>query len=392
MGLLGGAGENVSYVEYQIVMFCLAGILCFFLGVVEMVLRRFHVLQMFFPGAITIQQRRFFFFHFDVSDSPIGKKIRALLRMLVRLTTCVVISYLWQHCVLDTFQTVGTDFPSTQCQNDFQCFASDLHIITLTNHKHTAIDCDGLWDDFGAPVMISCVKFVRPAATTWLMHLSIAYSLTQLNFKAFEVLVWITGNSDNIRKLLALLVHAVFAVFICVFFAGEGWTIFSSWLSFVTTMACPLFLYLVVRSGRLLCQLWREEAERMHGSIEAHLNTALQGVEAVLEKEHSGLSPAQQDSCENQSSPEALMVSRQTSISRRLQARASQMTTGIMRSSLVVSLQERASAPQLPHVMSFQDDASDDDEETHVALPARCARLRCGDLELTAGNTQSSAV
>mmetsp|Transcript_6802 Transcript_6802/g.18862 ORF Transcript_6802/g.18862 Transcript_6802/m.18862 type:complete len:381 (-) Transcript_6802:158-1300(-) len=374
MVLIGGIDpERITYAEYQIVMFCLAVVLCLLLGLVEVVLMRFQVLQMFFPGMISINSRRFYFFSFDVSDSPVGKRIRREVRMLVRVTFCVVVSYLWQHCVMENLQTVGKSFPEEECNDGFQCFATDFHFLTLITHQNTVIDCD-VEVGFENRMVISCVKFIRPAATTWLMHLAIAHSLTQLNFKAFELLVWICGNSLIIRQFFGFLVFGTSVTLIILFLADLDWNIFSSWLSFVTTMACPFFLFLVFRCSGVVQHLWKCDAERVQGSIEKHLTTALRDVEFVLERE--GRTPVTKDDPQETF---AEVSRRESSFRTNLTTRARSVSSGIWSSKFVQILQSQLPAgAYLGGALDLE--TSDGERETEVEAYSR-ARLRRADLD-----------
>jgi len=367
MVLIGGTDpERITYADYQVVMFCLAVVLCLLLGLVEVVLMKFHVLQMFFPSMISISSRRFYFFNFDVSDSPVGKRIRREVRMLVRVTFCVVVSYLWQHCVMENLQTVGTSFPDQECRDGFQCFATDFHLLTLITHQHTMIDCD-METGFETRMVMLCVKFIQPAATTWLMHLAIAHSLTQLNFKAFEFLVWICGNSLVIRQFFGFLVFGTSVSLIILFLADLNWGIFSSWLSFVTSMACPFFLFLVFRCSGALQHLWKLDAEHVQASIEKNLTTALRDVESVLESQRL----LQEDDVQE---TVAGVSRRESSFRSNLKTRARSVSSGLRSSKFVQMLQSQL--PVGAYLGGMLDsETSDRERDTEVETNSR-ARLR----------------
>lgn len=295
MVLIGGSKvTQLSYLEYQVLMLALAGVICTAIGTVEIALSRFQVLPLLFPGVFTVRERRFFFFNFDVSDGVLGKQIRAEAKMLIRLTICVVLSYLWQHCVLETTQKVGIDFPVDECEDGHDCFASKLHFDTFFTRSHEAIDCGGNHEDFPSRVVVSCIKFIQPSATKWLMHLAIAHSVTQLNFKAYEVLVWIAGNSTWIRYLLGTLIFVSLSTFIGLFLGGVLSEFVSSWLSFVMSFAIPVFLHTVWKTAKALECLWKQDSEKVQQSIEGHLNMAFKDIEDAVVRE--ALSSDDQDS------------------------------------------------------------------------------------------------
>eukprot|EP00404_Azadinium_spinosum_P022480 CAMPEP_0180614028 /NCGR_PEP_ID=MMETSP1037_2-20121125/31205_1 /TAXON_ID=632150 /ORGANISM="Azadinium spinosum, Strain 3D9" /LENGTH=356 /DNA_ID=CAMNT_0022633727 /DNA_START=51 /DNA_END=1121 /DNA_ORIENTATION=+ len=253
--------------------------MCIGLLAIELMLNRFQVLPLLFPGMFSIREKRFYFFDFDISDVMVAEKLRGHAKMLVRCALCVVLSYLWQHCVLETSQHVGTNFPVEACDAGKDCFASELHFTTLFSRQHTAVDCNGPREDFQSRVVVSCIRFVDPDSTQWLMHLAIAHSVTQLNLKCYEVLVWVAGNSKWVRRFILLLTILFFISQLALFFAGMLSEFVSSWLSFVTSFSVPTFLFTVWRSGKVLDAMWKQDALRMQRSIEEHLSTALSSFE-----------------------------------------------------------------------------------------------------------------
>lgn len=277
----GNANGQFSWIEYQALMLALAGLIIVSLFLIEMALNRFQVLPLLFPGMFRVQERRFFFFNFDISDGQLGKSIRAEAKMVVRLTICLVLSYLWQHCVLETSQQVGTDFPKDACGKGADCFASRVHIATFFSREYDAIDCETP-KDFEKRMVISCIRFVPPTATTWLMHLAISYSITQLNYKAFELLVWIAGNSKWSRRIIGGLIFITFSMFVGLFFGGVLTEFVSSWLSFVMSLTIPMFLHTVYKNSRSLEKLWKDEAVKVQLQLEAHLSGAFADIETAV--------------------------------------------------------------------------------------------------------------
>lgn len=279
-----------SFIEYQALMLALAGGICVGLSILEVALGRFQVLPLLFPGMFTVRDRRFRFFSFDVSDGAVGKLVRAEAKMVVRLSFCIVLSYLWTTCVLETTQIVGTDFPREQCLEGADCFASNLHFETIFTKQYEAVDCrpaQTAWEDFEETVVVSCIRFIPPQATTWLMHLAIAHSVTQLNFKCFELLVWISGNSEKVRRGMGFLMLLSAAVIIGLFFGGVMNEFLSSWLSFVMTLSTPVYLHSVWRGSRALNLLWHHAAESLNLTVEKHLDSAFSEIEPMLAREEN---------------------------------------------------------------------------------------------------------
>merc|ERR1712003_36945 len=100
------------------------------------------------------------------------------------------------------------------------CFASELHFMTLFKRQYEPVNCQGEGVDFSSRVVVSCIRFVTPAASNWLMHIAIAHSVTQLNLKSFELMVWITGNSRCMRRFVGLMVFISLIVCVGLFFSG----------------------------------------------------------------------------------------------------------------------------------------------------------------------------
>lgn len=287
MVLVGGeGGTQYSYLEYQAFMLGLAGLICAGVSIVELAMRRFQVLPILFPGVFTVNARRLYFFSFDISDGVIGKRIRSEARMLIRVSLCVVLSYIWQKCVLETSQQIGREFPRELCKEDSHCFKSALSPKALFTRQVETLDCVGSMANFDENQVVSCIRFIKPSATTWLMHLAIAHSVTQLNFKAYEVLVWIAGNSRYVRYFIGFLVFVSLMVFMALFL-GVVSEFVSSWLSFVMSVTIPVYLYTVWGSAKALETLWKEDSARVHLSIESNLNTAFQDIEEAVALEAS---------------------------------------------------------------------------------------------------------
>lgn len=277
--------SSFSWIEYQMLMIALAGFICTALFVVEIALNRFQVLPLLFPGMFRVQERRFFFFNFDISDGGLGKSVRAEAKMVVRITLCVVLSYLWQHCALETTQQVGNEFPKTECDKGADCFASPVDLTTFFNREYKSIDCDGEQSTFDERVVVSCIRIVAPAATTWLMHLGISHSVMTLNFKAFELLVWIGGNSQWARRIFCALIFISLLSLMSLFFAGFMSEFVSSWLSFVMSLSIPMFLYCVYKDSKNLAKLWKAEAVQVQQTLEEHLSYAFSDIETAVQLE-----------------------------------------------------------------------------------------------------------
>lgn len=286
MGFFLGGNDGptkFSYFEYQALTLCLAGVTCLGLVAIEFAMKRFQVLPVLFPGMFSVRERRFFFFDIEVMDGRIASTLRGEVKTLIRMTLFLVLSYLWQHLVVETSQQVGRDFPSDQCRDQYDCFASDLHYTTLFTHKHEPVDCSKE-AEFVKKMVVSCIRFVKPSGTHWLMHMAIGHSLTHMHLKGYEVLVWVAGNSRWFRRMIGVLVILSLGLFLGLFFGGVMLEFVSSWLSFVMSLSLPVFLHTVWRSGCILEDLWKQQAKHRHDSIEKHFKAAL----AALPVQESG--------------------------------------------------------------------------------------------------------
>ena len=203
------------------------------------------------------------------------------------------------------------------------------------------------------------------------MHLAIAHSLTQLNFKAFEFLVWICGNSLVIRQFFGFLVFGTSVSLIILFLADLNWGIFSSWLSFVTSMACPFFLFLVFRCSGALQHLWKLDAEFVQASIEKHLTTALRDVESVLESQRLLTEDDVQETV-------AGVPRRESSFRSNLKTRARSVSSSIWSSKFVKMLQSQL--PVGAYLGGMLDSETSDHERDTEVEAYSCARLRKSDL------------
>ncbi|CAK0847902.1 unnamed protein product [Prorocentrum cordatum] len=94
------------------------------------------------------------------------------------------------------------------------------------------------------------------------MHLGIAHSITQLNFKSYEVVVWITGNSRWVRRAIMVLSVVSFLAFLTFVFVGYITTFTSSWLQVLTAFYIPVYLHSVWKTGRRSSRICGAERPR----------------------------------------------------------------------------------------------------------------------------------
>ncbi|CAK9077331.1 Hypothetical protein SCF082_LOCUS39145 [Durusdinium trenchii] len=247
------------------------------MAIVEVVMKRFALLPVLFPGVFAIREKRLYFFDIEVKEVTIGKALRWEAMMIMRVTLAVVLSYLWEFCVFQSTTHVGRDFPSEECDSGMDCFSTQLEIQTFISRNHQPVNCSAVdRHGFDEQVVVSCVRFVTPSLSAWLMHLAIAHSMTQLNLKSFGLLVWLCGHSVWFhRAVLATAITSL--VIVCGLTFGGVMTRFnSSWSGFVISFSFPLFFWIVWNCGNILKTLWAQESRQMQESIEEKLALALQ--------------------------------------------------------------------------------------------------------------------
>lgn len=274
-----------SFIEYQALILTLACGIVALLVALEVAIRRFQLLPLLYPGMFSVRDRRFYVFDLDISDGPLGKRIRKEAKMLMRMTMCLVLSYLWQHCVMDTYQSYSTQFPREQCDIGFDCFASELHFMTFFNRQFQAIDCGLNRTSFDGMVVVSCIRFIPPSATEWMKQLAISHSVTQLHLKTYEISVWAAGKSTRLRMFLASWVGTTAIIFFVLFFMGLLSTFMNSWLSFVMSLSAPYFLYSVWQFGAVLEGMWKEQAYVKQQRVESDIDLALVDIEGLFLEE-----------------------------------------------------------------------------------------------------------
>jgi len=274
------SGVRFTYWEYQAMMLALAGTMLLGLVAIELMMKRYQVLPLLFPGMFTIRERRLYFFDREVGDVAIAKQLRGQAKLLVRIVMFVTLSYLWQNCVLDTDQLFGVQFPSQQCDRGMDCFAAEIHIATFFTRKYDPVCTFEEQNPFEKRTLVSCIAVVPPTATNWLMHLGISYSITLFNFNVYSVLVWVTGKSRLARRtVFALALLSLLGFLLMCFGVSLLGEVPLSWLSVLMSIWIPTFLYISWRTGRLLRKIWDKEAQKVQSSIEEHLNLALSDFE-----------------------------------------------------------------------------------------------------------------
>lgn len=291
MGASNGL-TRFSSLEYQAIMFSLAFAMCVTMAIVEVVMKRFALLPVIFPGVFAIREKRLYFFDIEVKEVTVGKALRWEAMMTMRVTLAVVLSYLWEFCVFQSTTSVGRAFPLQQCQSGMDCFVAEFEIQTFISRNHRPFNCssEGQGDlYFPEQVVVSCVSFIAPSMSSWLMHLAIANSMSQLTLKSFGLLVWCCGQSVWFHRVMLATAVISLMIMCSLTFGGVMTKFNSSWSGFVISFSFPLFFWIVWNCGNILKSLWEQENRQMQENIEEKLALALQdlarrsGDESALE-------------------------------------------------------------------------------------------------------------
>ncbi|KAF4657094.1 hypothetical protein FOZ61_006499 [Perkinsus olseni] len=258
--------ENTfSWFEYQLLALTLGGAMCVSLVLLEAALRRYHILPLLYNGMFTVKKRRLNCFNIDITDEPMGKGIRSRAKMNLRLTMCIVLSYLWQFCVIDYVINSRGDFPGDECVRGFDCFSSPLSFETVFTRDMDPVDCDHgeYFNPGGGQIIVNCMKFVEPNAANWLMHIAISHSLWLLVTKAFEIIVLMASGNKAMTTFMLVLLLLYTVAAIALFFGGFLLEFVSSWIGFVVTLSFPAFVAISRQTALILRDLRCAEIVRL---------------------------------------------------------------------------------------------------------------------------------
>lgn len=166
--------------------------------------------------------------------------------------------------------------------------------MTIVKRKYRRVDCAATPDPFPNKVVISCISFVSPAVTTWMLHIAISNSIVHLTLKSFEGFVWGVSVSICFRRFIAFCIFASWIVFIGLLGSGLLTEFVTSWLAFVISLSVPIWLHTVWRTSKLLQQLQKSEVNRVQVSIEEKLKVALADLEskAITQAQAQAQAPA----------------------------------------------------------------------------------------------------
>ena len=229
-------------------------------------MRRFDVMHVIYNQILRLKNRKLICFNsLDVTGNY---TIRSCLFMMTRLTVILVIGYLWQFCVIETYSMTNSGFPEEFCsQSGFNCFESELHWDSFVYPKEiTVIDCTQSSSDYvpsASNVIVSCFKVIQQNAPNWLQNVAIANALGLLMTRAFEVCIWIAYES--LAGLVAISVLGGLSIIGIIVVAVTGYfsEFINSWLGFVSAVICPYAIWLVRSVSIEIRRIKRFEIEKI---------------------------------------------------------------------------------------------------------------------------------
>ena len=230
-------------------MMCLSILLVVSLIVAEFFLRKFDVLHMMYNQMLRFKDRQLVCFNqFDVTGNY---EVTASAFMMTRLTVILVISYIWQFCVLESYTFTDSQFPHNLCYDGsaYQCFQTPLAWDSFLRAKDMhAIDCskgDAGFVPISPTFGVSCFRIISQNAAIWLQSLAVANALGLLMTRTYEVLAWVSFESVaclvSVTALGVLVVIAVIAATVMGYFSSVA----NSWIGFMAMSICPFMLYAV---------------------------------------------------------------------------------------------------------------------------------------------------
>jgi hypothetical protein len=262
-----------SWTTYQLYMMCLSIALVLALFGAEFFLRKFEIIHVIYNQMLRLKERRLICFNqFDVTDNY---EIVSSAVMMTRLTIVLVICYIWQFCVLESYAFTDSTFPSSICNptSTFECFQTPLRWDSfLVASTMTPIDCSKgaagfvpIADSFG----VGCFRTIPQNAAAWLQTLAIGNALGLFTTRIYEVLVWLCFSSlASLIGFTLLLIASAVAV-VASTLLGYFSSFSNSWLGFIAMAIFPFILFVVRSAAVELRQIHRREMKMVQQQAKA---------------------------------------------------------------------------------------------------------------------------
>ena len=270
------SSDTYTWTTYQLYMMGLSITLFAVLILTEIVLRRFDVLHVIYNQMLKLKHRKLIFFNsIDISENHV---IIAPCFMVTRLTVILCICYLWQFCVIESYSSTNSGFPTKYCsETDFYCYQTRLQWSAFVHSDEmSAINCTAGQSGFvpvSSKILVSCFRLFNQNAPNWIQNLAISNALGLLMSRVFEILVWVC-----VQSLLFMVVLSLFGILLLValIFAAVSGTFTSfvnSWLGFIAIAICPIFIYFIREVAIEIRRIRREEAGRIQEKTKSDLKS-----------------------------------------------------------------------------------------------------------------------
>lgn len=265
-----------TWQTYQLYMMSLSIALVLALLGGEFVLRKFEILHVMYNQMLRLKDRQLICFNqFDVTDNA---EVRASTFMMTRLTIVLVVCYIWQFCVLESFVIVGSAFPESLCNpnSEFTCYQTAITWDSfLKASTMIPIDCSRGSAGFNpiAPSFgIACFQVIKQNAAIWLQSLAVSNALGLFLIRLYEVLVWLCVSS--LACLIGVTVLALLSAFtvVATTISGYASSFSNNWLGFMAMAVLPFLLFVVRSCAVELRRMKREDLQRLQRQTKADFN------------------------------------------------------------------------------------------------------------------------
>jgi hypothetical protein len=257
-------------------MMSLSILLVIALVVGEVLLRKFDILHVIYNQMLRLKDRRLICFNqFDVTDN---REVTGPTLMMTRLTIVLVLCYIWQFCVLESYFYVGSVFPDSLCHSlsEFSCFQTPMRWDSfLRAGDMTQIDCSKGSVGFvpvDASYGVACFRVIQQNAAIWLQSLAVGNALGLFLTRIYEVLVWLAVSSVACLIATTLLCILTVIAVIGATFVGIASSLSNSWLGFMAMAVLPFLLFVVRACAMELRKIKRKELERIQRQTKADFN------------------------------------------------------------------------------------------------------------------------
>lgn len=270
------SADTYTWTTYQLYMMGLSITLFVVMVLGEIVLRKFDVLHVIYNQMLKLKHRKLVFFNsIDITDNHV---IIGPCFMVTRLTIILCICYLWQFCVIESYSSTNTGYPTKYCsETDFYCYQTKLQWSAFMHSSEmTPINCTAGPSAFvpvASDILVSCFRLFNQNAPNWIQNLAISNALGLLMSRVFEILVWVCVQSLLLMVFLSLFGILVLVALIFAAVSGTFTSFVNSWLGFIAIAICPIFIYSVREVAIEVRRIKREAAGRIQEKTKSDLKS-----------------------------------------------------------------------------------------------------------------------